>query len=107
MELADFVGREQVTVKDDIALLRQATRCTDKVMLDSIADRIVSSCHSQLILMVPPKTKRKLESTIAGMGKRVKDYKKRIIAAKQLKSNPADVTIISLEVLETLELSKK
>ena len=79
-------------------------------MLDSIADRIVSSCHSQLILMVPPNTKRKLESTIAGMGKRVKDYKKRIIAAK-LKSNPADnpadVTIISLEVLETLELTKK
>jgi hypothetical protein len=56
--------------------------------------------------MVPPNTKRKLESTIAGMGKRVKDYKKRIIAAK-LKSNPADVTIISLEVLETLELTKK
>jgi hypothetical protein len=41
------------------------------------------------------------------MGKRVKDYKKRIIAAKQLKSNPADLTIISPGVLETLELSKK
>jgi hypothetical protein len=41
------------------------------------------------------------------MGKGVKDYKKLIIAARQTKSNPAvDVTIISLEVLEALELAK-
>ena len=66
------------------------------------ADRIVSSCHSQLILMVPPNTNRKLESTIANMGKGVKDYKKSIIAARQTESNPADATIISLEVLEAL-----
>ena len=42
------------------------------------------------------------------MSKGVKDYKKSIIAARQTKSNPAaDVTIISLEVLEALELAKK
>lgn len=103
LELADFVGHTNEKIRDDIALLRQAKRDTDKVGLDNIAHSIVTACQSQLTLMVPPNTKRKLEPTISGMGKRVKDYKRRISAANKSKSNPSNVKIISLKDLETLE----
>ena len=103
LELADFVGRMNGKVRDDIALLQQAKRDAGKVVLDNIAHSIVTACQSQLILMVPPNTKRKLEPSIAGMGKRVKDYKRHISATNKSKSNPSNVKIISLEDLEALE----
>jgi len=55
--------------------------------------------------MVPKNTTRKLEPTITGMGKRVRDYKKRIRAAKnqRSKSKLSEIKIISLENLEKLE----
>jgi hypothetical protein len=53
--------------------------------------------------MVPKNTTRKLEPTITGMGKRVKDYKKRIRAAKKSKLKLSEIKIISLENLERLE----
>ena len=81
LELADFEGLTNEKVRNDIALLRQAKRDTDKVELDNIAHCIVTACQLQLILMVSKNTTRKLEPTITGMGKRVKDYKKRIRAA--------------------------
>ncbi len=101
--LADFEGLTNEKVRNDIALLRQAKRDTDKVELDNIAHSIVTACQLQLILMVPKNTTRKLEPTITGMGKRVKDYKKRIRAAKKSKSKLSEIKIISLENLERLE----
>ena len=103
LELADFEGIENEKVRNDIALLRQAKRDTDKVELDNIAHSIVTACQLQLILMVPKNTTRKLEPTITGMGKRVKDYKKRIRAAQKSKLKLSEIKIISLEKLERLE----
>jgi hypothetical protein len=77
LELVDFEGLTNEKVRNDIALLRQAKRDTDKVELDNIAYSIVTACQLQLILMVPKNMTRKLEPTI------MKDYKKRIRAAKK------------------------
>ena len=44
-----------------------------------------------------------LTPTIAGMGARIKSYKKRIKAAKKSKEKPNKIRLISLEDLKRLE----
>ena len=104
LELADYVAEQDPDVKASIQLLKATTVATNKMQLDDAANTIVTACDNQLNEFVPPKTNRKLEQTIAGMGSRIKSYKQRILSAKKdANSQPSKVGLISLEQLKILE----
>ena len=104
LELADYVAEQDPDVKAGIKVLRHANHTTDKIRLDNAANTIVTACDKQLNIFVPPKTNRKLEQTIAGMGSRIKTYKLRILSAKKvINGQPSQAVLISLEQLKILE----
>ena len=104
LELADYVAEQDPDVKASIQLLKATTVATNKMQLDDAANTIVTACDNQLNEFVPPKTNRKLEQTIAGMGSRIKTYKLRILLAKKvINGQPSQAVLISLEQLKILE----
>jgi hypothetical protein len=106
LELVDYVGAQNHAVQSGIQLLRNATlsaEADEQIELNNAANQIVTACNQQLNEFVPPKTRRQLDQTIAGMGARIKCYKQRIKNAKNMTSPVSKVSLISLEDLTELE----
>lgn len=78
----------------------------EKLALKDAADQIVTECHRQLNEFMP--SNRKTGTTIAGMGKRIGDYKIRIKSAKNLPAiyDKGKVQLIPVTDLEQLEHEK-
>ena len=81
-------------IKNNIEILWNATRSSDNEINDA-ANAIVKVCGDELSVLVPPAGKRRPEPTIAGMGGRIKNYKKRIKAAKKSKEKPRNIRLMS------------
>ena len=90
-------------IKNNIEILRNATRSSDNIEINDAANAIVKACEDELNVIVPPAGKRRPEPTIAGMGARIRTYKKRIKAAKKSRERPNKIRLISLEALERLK----
>ncbi len=103
LQLADYVGMNDDGIKHSIGILRNATRASDFIEIHDAANAIVKACEDELNVFVPPARKRRPEPTIAGMGGRIKNYKKRIKAAKKSKEKPRNIRLMSLEDLKQLE----
>ena len=103
LELADYVAQRNPDVKDSINIMRNSTMFMDQVEIADAANKIVMACEQQLDEFVPPRTKRRLDTTITGMGSRIKNYKQRIKTAKNFQGHLCRVGLISLEELTILE----
>ena len=103
LQLADYVGMDNEQIRNNIQILRSATRASDNIEIHDAANILVHACEDKLNEFVPPAGKRRPEPTIAGMGARIKSYKKRIKAAKKSKEKPNKIRLISLEDLKRLE----
>ena len=65
------------------------------IEIHDAANAIVKACEDELNVFVPPARKRRPEPTIAGMGARIKNYKKCIEAAKKSKEKPRNIRLMS------------
>jgi len=97
LQLADYVGMTGEGIKNNIEILRNATRSSDNIEINDAANAIVKVCGDELSVLVPPAGKRRPEPTNAGI------YKKRIKAAKNSREKPKQIRLISLEALERLK----
>jgi hypothetical protein len=103
LQLADYVGMNDERIKNNIQILRNATRSTDYIEIFDAANIIVKACEDKVNEFVPPAGKRQPEPTIAGMGSRIRSYKNRIKAAKQSLEKTHKIRLISVEELKRLE----
>jgi hypothetical protein len=90
-------------IKNSILILRNATRSSDTIVINDAANTIVKACEDKLNEFVPPAGKRQPEPTIAGMGARIRQYKKCIKEAKKSSEQPQKIRLISVEDLRRLE----
>lgn len=96
-------------MQGDVDIVRSARTVMnddEKLALKDAADRIVTECHRQLNEFMP--SNRKTGTTIAGMGKRIGDYKVRIKSAKNLPASydKGKMQLIPVTDLEQLEHEK-
>jgi len=109
LELVDYVAERNEDVQGDVDIVRSARTVMnddEKLALKDAADRIVTECHRQLNEFMP--SNRKTGTTIAGMGKRIGDYKVRIKSAKNLPASydKGKMQLIPVTDLEQLEHEK-